>query len=184
MFVIVSLWVMGLLIILLSVYLNEVVPKEFGVAKHPLFCIRRRKRVYFELESGSEFTEEDDAVKQEREQVYQMQEPYTCPLVVKDLTKRFPGKVAVNSLCLNVKENELFGLLGPNGAGKTTLISMLTGLHKPDSGHAWISGSDIASQLDVVQLQIGVCPQFDILWPNLTVEQHLLFYARLKGVRA
>ena len=63
----------------------------------------------------------------------------------------------------------MFGLLGPNGAGKTTLISMLTGLYKPNSGNAWIAGFDIADELDSVQMKMGVCPQFDILWPDLTV---------------
>ena len=48
-------------------------------------------------------------------------------------------------MCLRIEEGEMFGLLGPNGAGKTTLISMLTGLHKPNSGNAWIAGYDIAT---------------------------------------
>ena len=73
-------------------------------------------------------------------------------------------------------------MLGPNGAGKTTLISMLTGLYKPDAGNAWVAGCDIKNQLDSVQLQMGVCPQFDILWADLTVDEHLLFYARVKGI--
>ena len=87
----------------------------------------------------------------------------------------------------------MFGLLGyfnfkidtnlrPNGAGKTTVISMLTGLYRPTYGNAWIAGYDIKNHLDQVQLQMGVCPQFDILWPDLTVKEHLLFYARLKGI--
>jgi ABC-type multidrug transport system ATPase subunit len=55
-------------------------------------------------------------------------------------------------------------------------------MSKPTSGNSWMSGYDIKNQLDLVQLQIGVCPQFDVLWEDLTVEEHLLFYARLKGV--
>lgn len=59
---------------------------------------------------------------------------------------------------------------------------MLTGLYQPNSGNAWIAGFSIKTELDQVQLQMGVCPQFDILWPDLTVEEHLYFYARLKGI--
>lgn len=59
---------------------------------------------------------------------------------------------------------------------------MLTGLYRPDAGNAWVAGFDIKNQLDQVQLQMGVCPQFDILWSDLTVEEHLLFYARIKGI--
>jgi ABC-type multidrug transport system ATPase subunit len=49
-------------------------------------------------------------------------------------------------------------------------------------GNAWIGGFSVKSQLEIVQLQIGMCPQFDVLWDELTVEEHLLFYARVKGV--
>ena len=113
---------------------------------------------------------------------------YKYPLIVKDMRKVYPGfggrppKAATKSICLRVKKGEMFGLLGPNGAGKTTLISILTGLYTPSSGNAWVAGYDIRDQLEIVQLQIGVCPQFDILWSDLTVEEHLLFFARLKGI--
>lgn len=55
-------------------------------------------------------------------------------------------------------------------------------MYPPTLGNAWIGGFDIQNNLEVVQLQIGVCPQFDILWDTLTVEEHLLFYARIKGI--
>jgi ABC-type multidrug transport system ATPase subunit len=85
---------------------------------------------------------------------------------------------------MSINANETFGLLGPNGAGKTTTISMLTGLFPPTSGTATISGFDIVKEIDQVHLVIGICPQFDVHWPNLTVEEHLLFYARMKGIAA
>ena len=75
-----------------------------------------------------------------------------------------------------------FGLLGSNGAGKTTLISVLTGLYSPTRGHATICGFDLETALHSIYKVMGICPQFDILWPDLTIEEHLLFYARLKGV--
>jgi ABC-type multidrug transport system ATPase subunit len=59
--------------------------------------------------------------------------------------------------------------LGPNGAGKTTLISMLTGITEPNNGNAWIGGYDIRNNIEKSQLEMGVCPQFDLLWPQMTV---------------
>ena len=93
-----------------------------------------------------------------------------------------PPKIATKNFSLRIKKGEMFGMLGPNGAGKTTLISMLTGMYRPSAGNAWVAGFAIKDQLEVVQLQIGVCPQFDLLWNDLTVEEHLLFFARLKGI--
>lgn len=93
-----------------------------------------------------------------------------------------PPKIATKCFSLRIKKGEMFGMLGPNGAGKTTLISMLTGMYRPSAGNAWVAGFGIKDQLEVVQLQIGVCPQFDLLWNDLTVEEHLLFFARLKGI--
>lgn len=89
---------------------------------------------------------------------------------------------AVKSFNLKVGPKQTFGLLGPNGAGKTTLISMITGMFQPNYGNAWIGGYDIKTSVEKAQLQMGVCPQFDLLWPQLTVSQHLYFYARLKGI--
>jgi len=83
---------------------------------------------------------------------------------------------------LAVPHSECFGLLGENGAGKTTTISIATGLILPTSGHAHVGGYDIRSEIDKVHLVIGVCPQFNIQWETLTVREHLLFYARLKGI--
>lgn len=71
----------------------------------------------------------------------------------------------------------------PLGAGKTTLISVLTGLYELTSGRARIAGYDLASDIDEIHHHMGVCPQFDIQHPSLTCEEHLLFYARLKGVK-
>ena len=71
----------------------------------------------------------------------------------------------------------------PLGAGKTTLISVLTGLYESTSGQARIAGYDIATDITSIHTHMGVCPQFDIQHPSLTSEEHLLFYARLKGVK-
>lgn len=67
--------------------------------------------------------------------------------------------------------------------GKTTTINMLTGLLPPDStsGDATIYGSSVLHNMDNIRRSMGVCPQHDVLFENLTVEEHILFFSQLKG---
>lgn len=59
---------------------------------------------------------------------------------------------------------------------------MMTGIFEPSLGNAWVGGNSIKERIDKVQELIGYCPQFDLLWSDLTVEEHLFFYSRLKNV--
>jgi len=65
--------------------------------------------------------------------------------------------------------------------GKTTLIGVLTGLLNPNSGTAEICNYNIEDQMDQIRLIMGVCPQFDILWDELTAEEHLYMFSKLKS---
>ena len=94
-------------------------------------------------------------------------------LITKDLMKKYStnnGKedyVALKPLSFYLENKEIFGLLGPNGAGKTTFISVLTGMYPKTDGNAWINGVQVGE--GEVNEYIGVCPQFDLLWPTLSV---------------
>ena len=92
-----------------------------------------------------------------------------------------PEKTAVQMVSLGIGRETCFGLLGSNGAGKTTFINMLTGLFEPSSGTALVGGRSIAHDMGRIQQTMGVCPQHDHLWRDLTAREHLLFYGRLKG---
>lgn len=72
---------------------------------------------------------------------------------------------------------------GHNGAGKTTAISILTGMIPATSGDAFVGSKSIGSDMGAIRNNLGVCPQFDILWPDLTVDEHLQLYAAIKGYR-
>ena len=76
------------------------------------------------------------------------------------------------------------GILGHNGAGKTTLINILTGVIPPDSSEDLeITIDNIPiSNINEIRKHIGVCSQFDILWNELTAEEHLSMFGRLKGI--
>lgn len=62
-------------------------------------------------------------------------------------------------------------------------MSILTGLYAPTSGTAMISGKDIRSDIDVIRKSLGMCPQYNVLFDQLTVEEHLWFYSSLKGMK-
>ncbi|KAG7459155.1 ATP-binding cassette sub-family A member 1-like isoform X1 [Solea senegalensis] len=91
-------------------------------------------------------------------------------------------KLAVDGLTLGFYEGQITSFLGHNGAGKTTTMSILTGLFPPTSGTAYILGQDIRTELDVIRQSLGVCPQHNVLFSMLTVEEHIWFYSRLKGL--
>ncbi|XP_028998112.1 phospholipid-transporting ATPase ABCA1-like [Betta splendens] len=90
-------------------------------------------------------------------------------------------KLAVDGLTLDFYENQITSFLGHNGAGKTTTMSILTGLFPPTSGTALINGHDILTDMDRIRGHLGMCPQHNVLFNELTVEEHIYFYARLKG---
>uniref|UniRef100_A0A8C6Y5X6 ATP-binding cassette sub-family A member 2 n=1 Tax=Naja naja TaxID=35670 RepID=A0A8C6Y5X6_NAJNA len=135
-------------------------------------------------------TEEDQACAMENRRMEETrgieEEPTHLPLVVcvDKLTKIYKTdqKVALNKLSLNLYENQVVSFLGHNGAGKTTTMSILTGLFPPTSGSATIYGYDIRTEMDQIRKNLGMCPQHNVLFDKLTVEEHLWFYSQLKGM--
>lgn len=103
-------------------------------------------------------------------------------MVLSDLTKYYKNFLAVNGLCLGVKNYECFGLLGINGAGKTTTFKMLTGDEAISHGDAWVQGSSIKTEIKMVQKYIGYCPQFDALLDDLTARETLRMFSLLRGI--
>ncbi|KAJ3012755.1 UNVERIFIED_CONTAM: hypothetical protein HDU68_001040 [Siphonaria sp. JEL0065] len=192
----------------LALYCNAVVPTEFGVAlpwhfpvSSPLKAWQKANRKkgnggvdpnsehHIAIAATEELDErEDDDVRDERARVDSGKIASNPTIVVSHMKKVYPSrkglgpKVAVRNVTFAEETGVIFGLLGPNGAGKTTLISILTGLYDSSGGSARLAGFDIKTDIDQVYNSIGVCPQFDILWDDLTVAEHLYFYARLKGV--
>lgn len=100
---------------------------------------------------------------------------------VHGLTKRYKDIVAVDGLCLNVAQGELFSLLGVNGAGKTTTIKMLSCLTAPDGGDALICGRSICREASEVKSLIGVSPQETAVAPGLTARENLELIAGVHG---
>jgi ABC-2 type transport system ATP-binding protein len=90
---------------------------------------------------------------------------------------------ALRNVDLNVRQGELFGLLGPNGAGKTTMIGLLSGILDPTSGDFFSSGLDGKYESGEIRKITNVCPQFDILWAELTIYDHIKMICEIKGLK-
>jgi ABC-2 type transport system ATP-binding protein len=103
-------------------------------------------------------------------------------LKIQELTKTYPSGVqALKDVSLNIPAG-MFGLLGPNGAGKTTLMKILATLLEPDSGSAQMNDVDVITDKHATRTMLGYLPQDFGLYPSLSAEQMLDYFAKLKGV--
>ncbi|RMF34618.1 MAG: ABC transporter ATP-binding protein [Chloroflexi bacterium] len=102
---------------------------------------------------------------------------------MRDLTRAFRGRVAVDHLNLTVYRGEIFGLVGPDGAGKTTTIRLLAGIMRPTEGTAIVAGHDVARNPEAIKTRIGYMAQQFSLYGDLTVLENLNFFADIYEVR-
>ncbi|HTS78238.1 MAG TPA: ABC transporter ATP-binding protein [Bryobacteraceae bacterium] len=100
----------------------------------------------------------------------------------RQLTRRFGTLTAVDRLDLDIARGEIFGLVGPDGAGKTTTLRLLCGLIDPSGGQARVAGHDVARETAAVKDEIGYMAQRFGLYPDLSVEENMDFYADLFGI--
>ncbi|KAF2070624.1 hypothetical protein CYY_008063 [Polysphondylium violaceum] len=183
----------AVIFLVLALYLEEVLPSDYGVKRHPLFFLQKS---FWKGKDESKIEKvqvkpvlegEGPDVQAERTRILNL--PNLMALEVLDLNKVYPAqagapeKLAVKSLALAVDQGICFGFLGPNGAGKSTTISCVSGLFQPTKGTARVFGMDIRTDFDKISMVLGVCPQDNILWEDLTGEEHLLFYGRLKNLK-
>lgn len=98
-----------------------------------------------------------------------------------NISKSFGSVKALTDVNISVSHGEIYGLLGPDGAGKTTLFRILTTLMLPDFGSAEVCGLDVVSQFSGIRSIAGYMPGRFSLYPDLSVEENLNFYASLFG---
>lgn len=103
-------------------------------------------------------------------------------VTTKELTKKFNGQTAVDSVNLRVPRGAIFGFIGPSGCGKTTTVRLLTGVHEPTSGEAVVLGKNPVHFSDSDRERIGYLIQQFVLYPDLTVWENLNFAASFYGV--
>ena len=101
---------------------------------------------------------------------------------INNISKSYGKTKALDNVSFNVERGELFGLIGPDGAGKTTLFRLLTTLLTPEEGSATVDGRDIVKDYLNIRSAVGYMPGRFSLYPDLTVEENLEFFAALFGV--
>jgi ABC-2 type transport system ATP-binding protein len=114
-----------------------------------------------------------------------MSAPFASPdlaIDVQGLNKSFGDKHVVKDFSIRVPRGRITGFLGPNGSGKTTTLRMLCGLLTPDSGTGKCLGFDIVTQSDLIKLHVGYMTQKFSLYDDLTIEENLMFMARVHGL--
>jgi len=99
------------------------------------------------------------------------------------LTKRFGTVTAVRGVTLQVPNGTIFAFLGPNGSGKSTTVRLLTGLLAPTAGEARVRGRLVSVEDLELRREIGILPEDDALFPDLTIWEHLELCGRLYGLR-
>lgn len=153
---------------ILYVYLDNVIPNNFGISQGCFYCLRCRRQ------REAKPSEPSAINNPEREQSEgELAFDYNDPIRLERLTKKFGKFTAVDKMTLSIKGNEVFTILGHNGAGKTTAIYMLTGMLKPTSGNATLYDNEITTEIDEVRKDMGLCQQFDVLYDELTADEHL-----------
>ncbi|HRQ24513.1 MAG TPA: heme ABC exporter ATP-binding protein CcmA [Anaerolineales bacterium] len=101
---------------------------------------------------------------------------------VNKLVKRFGLKTVLRGVDFHVEPGEFVALLGPNGSGKTTFLRILASLSRPNLGSVKVAGYSLPDQSAQVRAKLGVVSHLPLLYPDLTAEENLQFYARMYGI--
>uniref|UniRef100_UPI0037E7D1F5 phospholipid-transporting ATPase ABCA1 n=1 Tax=Semicossyphus pulcher TaxID=241346 RepID=UPI0037E7D1F5 len=166
---------------MLTWYIENVFPGQYGIPKPWYFPFTKS----YWCGTASEIQSDPDLLKDSAHNAYLEKPPpdMKAGVSIRNLVKIYKTgkKLAVDGLSMDFYENQITSFLGHNGAGKTTTMSILTGLFPPTSGTALINGYDIHTDMDSIRMYLGMCPQHNVLFNELTVEEHIYFYSRLKG---
>ncbi|XP_053367229.1 ATP-binding cassette sub-family A member 5 [Clarias gariepinus] len=182
-----------ILYLLLAIYLEQVLPGEFGMRRSmiyflkPSYWSRRRKRY---VEVSSVYEAEVNGTPTAEESVEPVSPEFRGKEAIRicNIRKTYKGKdntvEALRGLTFDIYEGQITALLGHSGAGKSTLMNILCGICPPTEGSATIYGSPVAEIADGAEMKqlVGICPQFNIIFDVLTVEEHLKIFAAIKGI--
>ncbi|XP_053674249.1 phospholipid-transporting ATPase ABCA3-like [Anopheles nili] len=184
----------------IALYVEQIAPGQFGVPRKWNFICTASfwmEEVFSCAPSHASRTVlTEEPIERERlrpsgkYQANREEEPTDKPVGISmvGLTKAYNGQslstAALKGLTANFFRDQITVLLGHNGAGKTTTMGILTGLYPPTTGYATIEGHQIGSKaVNQLRNTLGFCPQHNVLFNELTVAEHIRFFAKLKGIQ-
>ncbi|XP_005743441.1 cholesterol transporter ABCA5 isoform X2 [Pundamilia nyererei] len=182
-----------ILYLLLATYLDQVLPGEFGMRRSlvyflkPSYWSKCRKRY---VEVSSVYDTELNGAPGGDESIEPVSPEFRGKEAIRinNIRKVYKEKdnvvEALRGLTFDIYEGQITALLGHSGAGKSTLMNILCGICPPTNGTATIYGSPVAEIADASEMKqlVGICPQFNIIFDVLTVEEHLRIFAAIKGI--
>lgn len=165
---VVMMLIASIVYLLIALYVEQIFPGDYGVPERWYFPFTKS---FWWGESSFIGIEDSNG---HINQVVTEAEPTdkSVGIETKNLRKIYSNhKLAVNGLTLKIFEDQITVLLGHNGAGKTTTMSMLTGMIPPTSGTAFINGFDLRGNINAIRSSLGLCPQHNVLFPELSVAE-------------
>ncbi|XP_061611302.1 ATP-binding cassette sub-family A member 5 isoform X2 [Phyllopteryx taeniolatus] len=182
------------LYLLLAVYLDQVLPGEFGMRRSLLYFLKPSywsKRTKRYMEVSSVYDAEVNGAHAGAESVEPVSPEFRGreAIRINNISKAYKDKdnntvEALRGLTFDIYEGQITALLGHSGAGKSTLMNVLCGICPPTAGSASVYGSPVGEIADGPEMKrlVGVCPQFNIIFDVLTVEEHLRIFAAIKRI--
>ncbi|XP_066249198.1 phospholipid-transporting ATPase ABCA3-like [Euwallacea similis] len=153
---------------LLTLYLDAIMPGKYGIPQSKLFplkfiksCFTTSRNIAEDIELGEAFVECKHAIK------------------LLNVSKKYETRTVINNLDMDVHKNQINVLLGHNGAGKSTIMNIITGMTNKTEGRIYINNKEILNSSDITQ-SIGLCPQHNLFFGDLTIWQHMMFISMVK----
>ncbi|XP_043646341.1 retinal-specific phospholipid-transporting ATPase ABCA4 [Drosophila teissieri] len=180
-YIIMTMSLGSLMSLSICLYVEQVFPGEYGVPRRWNFMFH--KNYWRQFVPSLTIVPSSYNITHGSRKVRSCRSAREVGIHLFNLQKTYGKHKAVKGISLKMYRNEITVLLGHNGAGKTTTINMITGIVKPTSGTALVNGYDIRTHLAKARESLGICPQNNILFKDMSVRNHIIFFSKLKGIR-
>ncbi|UJR17400.1 hypothetical protein I4U23_004295 [Adineta vaga] len=170
----------SIIYIFLAIYIERINPGEFGVAQSWNYFFKKSYWKPLTIQPLEMFKTSSYNENHWIEMSLRKEKIHSPALIINHLTKKFGKFTAVSDLSLEFYRGEVCSLLGHNGAGKTTTTFILVGMLEATTGNVTIEGLDNQIYIEEVRQNLGFCPQYDILYDELSVEEHLQLIAKMR----